>query len=59
MKWDLALVALAVLMVAAGSRRLEGTSVTPAMAFMFIGLLIGPLVVNGVDVSSASHEPGR
>ncbi len=56
MKWDLALVALAVLMVAAGSRRLEGTSVTPAMAFMFIGLLIGPLVVNGVDVSSASHE---
>ena len=29
---------------------------TPAMAFMLIGLLIGPLVLDGVDTGSASHE---
>ena len=56
MKWDLALAALAVLLVAAVSRRLEGTPVTPAMAFMVIGLLIGPLIIDGIDLGTTSHE---
>lgn len=51
MKWDLAIIAFAVLCVAAVSRRLIGSSVTPAMAFVLIGLLAGPLVAHGVTVS--------
>jgi NhaP-type Na+/H+ or K+/H+ antiporter len=43
-KWDLSIVALGVLVVAAVSRRLTRTSVSPAMAFVAIGLLAGPLV---------------
>ncbi len=50
-KWDLAIVALAVLAVAAVSRRLTNTPVTPAMAFVLIGLLLGPLVVDTFDVA--------
>jgi len=44
-------IALAVLAVAAVSRLLSGTPVTPAMVFVLIGVLIGPLVLDGVDVS--------
>ena len=50
MKWDLALVAITVLAVAAVSRQLTGTSVTPAMAFMLVGVLLGPLVADEVDL---------
>src|SRR6185295_6584166 len=46
-------VALAVLAVAAVSRRLSGTPVTPAMAFLVIGVLVGPAVIDGVDLSPA------
>ena len=42
MEWTLAIVALALLGVAAISRRLSGTPVTPAMVFVAIGLLVGP-----------------
>jgi NhaP-type Na+/H+ or K+/H+ antiporter len=52
-EWSLAIVALALLGVAAVSRRLSGTPVTPAMAFVAIGLLVGPEVLDGVDLSSA------
>ena len=48
---DLAIIAAALLAVAAVSRRLSGTSVTPAMAFVAIGLLVGPLVADEVDVA--------
>ncbi|MDX6729850.1 MAG: sodium/hydrogen antiporter, partial [Baekduia sp.] len=51
MKWALVCVALAVLAVAAVSRRLSGTPVTPAMAFLLIGVLVGPAVTDGVDLS--------
>jgi NhaP-type Na+/H+ or K+/H+ antiporter len=51
MKWSLALVALAVLAVAAVSRRLSGTPVTAAMVFVVIGVLIGPEVAGEVDPS--------
>ena len=51
---DLAIVAAALLAVAAVSRRLSGTSVTPAMVFVVIGLLVGPLVADELDVSPSS-----
>jgi sodium/hydrogen antiporter len=52
MKWELAIVAAAVLAVAGASRRLTGTPVTPAMAFVAIGVLVGPLVIDGVTSAS-------
>ena len=41
MTWVLAIVALVLLAVAAISRRLSGTPVTPAMLFVAAGLLMG------------------
>src|SRR4051812_31828090 len=52
MEWALALVALALLGVAAVSQRLAGTPITPAMLFVAVGLLVGPKVLDGVDLSS-------
>ena len=54
MEWALAIVALALLGVAAISRLLSGTPVTPAMVFVAIGLLVGPEVLGGIDVESSS-----
>jgi sodium/hydrogen antiporter len=51
MQWSLALVALALLAVAAISRRLSGTPVTPAMLFVAFGLLVAP-VFHGSDVAT-------
>jgi NhaP-type Na+/H+ or K+/H+ antiporter len=51
MKWELAVIAATVLAVAAVSRRLTGTSVTPAMVFVAIGVLVGPLVLDGVTAA--------
>jgi sodium/hydrogen antiporter len=51
MKWELAIVAATVLAVAAGSRRLTGTPVTPAMVFVLIGVLVGPLVIDEVTAA--------
>ncbi len=48
-------VALAVLAVAAVSSRLSGTPVTPAMVFVGIGLLLGPMVIGEVEPSSTGH----
>jgi NhaP-type Na+/H+ or K+/H+ antiporter len=53
MEWSLAIVALALLGVAAVSRLLVGTPVTPAMGFVAIGLLAGPQVLDEIDVSSS------
>src|ERR1700716_2307207 len=55
MKWSLALVALAVLAVAAVSRRLSGTPVTAAMVFVAIGVLVGPEVAGEVDPSPSGQ----
>ncbi len=55
MKWSLALVALAVLAVAAVSRRLSGTPVTATIVFVVIGVLLGPEVTGEVDPSSSSE----
>lgn len=54
MEWSLAIVALALLGVAAVSRRLSGTPVTPAMLFVAFGLLVGPEVLDELDPASSS-----
>ena len=54
MEWSLAVVALTVLAVAAVSRRLSGTPVTPAIVFVAVGLLVGPEVLGGIDLESSS-----
>src|ERR1700759_771934 len=51
MKWDLAIVAVAVLAVAGVSARLTGTAVTPAMVFVLVGVLVGPLVIDEVTAA--------
>jgi len=53
MGWSLALVALALIGVAAVSGRLAATPCTPAMLFTGFGLLAGPLVLDGIDLSSS------
>jgi NhaP-type Na+/H+ or K+/H+ antiporter len=59
MKWELAIVAAGVLAVAAISRRLTGTPVTAAMVFVAIGVLVGPLVLDGVTSAPASEGVKR
>src|SRR3954463_8464816 len=54
MEWALALVALALLGVAAVSRRLAGTPVTPAILFVAFGLLVGREVLDGINLASSS-----
>ena len=54
MDWALAIVALTLLGVAAISRRLSGTPATPAMVFVAVGLLVGPQVLDGIDLESSS-----
>ena len=54
MEWSLAIVALAMLGVAAVSGRLVGSPITPAMVFVAIGLLVGPKVLDGIDLASTS-----
>jgi NhaP-type Na+/H+ or K+/H+ antiporter len=49
--WVVPLLALAVIVVAAVSRRLTGTPITPAMVFVIVGVLVGPEVADGIDVS--------
>ena len=56
--WQLAIVAAAVLAVAGFSRRLTGTPITTAMAFVAIGLLVGRLAIEGVT-ASATSQTGR
>jgi NhaP-type Na+/H+ or K+/H+ antiporter len=47
----LTIIAASVLAVAAVSRRLTGTSVTPAMVFVVVGILVGPLVIDPVTAA--------
>ena len=53
MEWALALVALALIGVAAISGRLSGTPITPAMLFVVFGLVVGPQVLDGIDLASS------
>jgi sodium/hydrogen antiporter len=52
-EWTLAIVAAALLAVAAVSGRISGTSITPAILFAAIGILVGPKVLGEVDLSSS------
>ena len=54
MEWALAIVALTLLGVAAVSGRLSGTPVTPVMVFTGVGLLVGPEVLDEIDLESSS-----
>ena len=54
MNWSLAIVALALIAVAAFSKRLSGSPITPAIVFVSIGLLVGPRVLGEVDIPSTS-----
>ena len=54
MDWSLTTVALALIAVAAVSKRLSGSPITPAMVFVSIGLLVGPKVLNEIDIASTS-----
>jgi sodium/hydrogen antiporter len=51
MKWELAVVAATVLAIAGVSGRLTGTAVTPAMVFVIVGVLVGPLVIDEVTAA--------
>ena len=55
MEWLLPTISLAVLGFAAVSRRLEGTSVTAAMVFTAVGLLVGAETLGLVDPSPAGR----
>lgn len=52
--WELATVGVAVLLVAAVSRRLSSGAVTPAMVTVALGLLAGPLVLDDLNVGPTS-----
>jgi len=52
--WALTIVAVALLAVAAVSRRLSSTPVTPAMVFAAIGVLVGPLFLDDLNTSPKS-----
>ena len=54
MEWALAIVALVLIAVAAVSKRFSGSPITPAILFVSIGLLVGPEVLDGIDISSTS-----
>jgi sodium/hydrogen antiporter len=55
MTWGLAWIALALLAVASVSRLLTDTPVTPAMAFVAIGLLLGPKAFDGIDADATGE----
>jgi sodium/hydrogen antiporter len=53
--WALTIVALVLIAVAAVSKRISGTPITPAILFVSIGLLVGPKVLDEIDISSTSE----
>jgi NhaP-type Na+/H+ or K+/H+ antiporter len=54
MEWALTILALALIAVAAISKRLSGSPITPAILFVSIGLLVGPKVLDGIDIERTS-----
>ena len=59
MNWGLATVGLVLLLVAAVSRRLVSTPVTPAMVMVAVGVLAGPLVLDDLTVAPTSSTIRR
>jgi NhaP-type Na+/H+ or K+/H+ antiporter len=56
MEWALAVVALALIGVGIVSRRVDGTSVTPAILFVGIGLLVGAQALDLLDTSPTGES---
>jgi NhaP-type Na+/H+ or K+/H+ antiporter len=52
--WGLATVGLTLLLLAAVSRRLSSTPITPAMVVVAVGVLVGPLVLDDLTVGPTS-----
>jgi sodium/hydrogen antiporter len=59
MKWELAIIAASLLVVAGVSARLTDSPVTPAMAFLLIGLLVGPLALGEVTPAATQGAVRR
>jgi NhaP-type Na+/H+ or K+/H+ antiporter len=57
--WGLATVGLTLLLLAAVSRRLASTPITPAMVVVAVGVLVGPLVLDDVTVGPTSSTVRR
>src|SRR5436305_5860099 len=56
MELGLVFIALVILGIAAVSRRLSGTMVTPAMVLVAAGILVGPEVLDEVDPSARGES---
>jgi NhaP-type Na+/H+ or K+/H+ antiporter len=54
MGWELATVGLVLLLLAAVSKPLSGTPITPAMVVVAIGVIAGPLVLDDINVGPTS-----
>lgn len=54
MHWGLATVGLTLLLLAAVSRRLVATPITPAMVVVTVGVVVGPLVLDDLTVAPTS-----
>ncbi len=52
MAWSLAIVALALLAVAAVSRRLVGSSLTPTIVVVVIGVILSPHLLDGIKIET-------
>ena len=50
MDWAFAIMALILIAVATVSKRLSGSPITPAILFVSIGILVGPKVLDGIDI---------
>ncbi len=57
--WGLATVGLTLLLVAAVSRRLVNTPITPLMAVVAVGVLVGPLVLDDLTLGPTSSTVRR
>ncbi len=59
MNWGLATVGFTLLLVAAVSRRLVSTPITPAMVVVAVGVLVGPLVLDDLTLAPTSSMVRR
>jgi len=57
--WGLATVGFTLLLVAAVSRRLASTPITPAMVVVAVGVLVGPLLLNDLTLAPTSSTVRR
>ena len=56
MEWALAIVAFSLIAFGVVSRRVDGTSITPAMIFVAVGLIVGAKALGLVDTSPTRRD---